>query len=632
MTIRCPQCETDLEIPDPDTRQIRCPDCQELVTVPPRLPPVAARAADGFDFAAEAEPPPPTPRDKRKRPAKSGKWPLLLGVVGGGVTAVLIVIVGVVMLTPEPKRQATPKPPPKQVASTPKPKPAVVKPKEKEPEKPPEDDGKRLEALFREPVKELPGKVAVPVLVGQGGGKQRLRVPTLAQWRQARKKETPPAAKGPLSLDDIKKAVAYVKVGGPDPGSGSGFLAAIDGKAGWVATNAHVVESVAYPLLAGEPGGRVGVVFDSGLPTSGEAAGQVVAFDRDTDLALIRVPLPAARPVLDPRLAPPALTETLPVRICGFPFGQALAGGMRNPAITINKGSISSLRRDDRGDVRTVQIDGAINRGNSGGPIVDDQGRLVAVARATIEGAGIGMAVPAADLAALLDGRVASPLFLGTPLKDGMATFRVLVPYHDPLKKIKEVSLLVATEKPADKGEPLPGATKAVLKPAGFFAEGTFTVPEAAGKSVWLQLVCTYGSGEVVAGEPVEVQVGRGSAYSVAGARPLTTVDADADGSTGKVVQLRGYLDPGSTDERGRFHLANVRDEKKGRPQNLDFFVTEELKEELGELPAGTAVPVVVTGLVGKRKVGDSFPVRVLRVAFLGSRDQVLVSLPADEG
>ena len=56
---------------------------------------------------------------------------------------------------------------------------------------------------------------------------------------------------------------------------------------------------------------------------------------------------------------------------------------------------MSSLRNDSDGELSVVQIDGNLNPGNSGGPIVDTKGRLVGVAVATIrDGQGIGLVIP----------------------------------------------------------------------------------------------------------------------------------------------------------------------------------------------------------------------------------------------
>ena len=96
------------------------------------------------------------------------------------------------------------------------------------------------------------------------------------------------------------------------------------------------------------------------------------------------------------------------LKIYGFPFGEMLnvARAASNPAITVNPASISSLRRDDLGQLSVIQIDGSVNPGNSGGPVVDERGQLIGVAVAKLSMAdNFGLAIPAAHLDALLHGR-----------------------------------------------------------------------------------------------------------------------------------------------------------------------------------------------------------------------------------
>src|SRR5207302_2982421 len=104
---------------------------------------------------------------------------------------------------------------------------------------------------------------------------------------------------------------------------------------------------------------------------------QVLAADKERDLAILRVKGVKNLPKPLNLAAKVELVETMGVYIFGFPFGEALAGRKGNPAITVGKGSVSSIREDDRGETKIVQIDGDVNPGNSGGPVVDDKGRLV---------------------------------------------------------------------------------------------------------------------------------------------------------------------------------------------------------------------------------------------------------------
>jgi S1-C subfamily serine protease len=76
----------------------------------------------------------------------------------------------------------------------------------------------------------------------------------------------------------------------------------------------------------------------------------------------------------------------------GNPFG--LSGGP-----TVTKGVISAVKRSirsERGLIEDlVQTDASINPGNSGGPLVDVQGRVVAINTAIVPFAqGIGFAIP----------------------------------------------------------------------------------------------------------------------------------------------------------------------------------------------------------------------------------------------
>jgi hypothetical protein len=107
----------------------------------------------------------------------------------------------------------------------------------------------------------------------------------------------------------------------------------------------------------------VTTVFHSGTRGERSVRAEILATDDSRDPAVLRVRGVGEwpRPITLEQKA--RLVETMPVYILGFPFGEAVAGKKGNPAITINKGSVSSLRENDFGQMRAVQIDGAINPG-----------------------------------------------------------------------------------------------------------------------------------------------------------------------------------------------------------------------------------------------------------------------------
>ena len=62
---------------------------------------------------------------------------------------------------------------------------------------------------------------------------------------------------------------------------------------------------------------------------------------------------------------------------------------------------ITALRKD-KGRLEGVQFDGQLNPGNSGGPVVDNTGRVIGVAVATVQGAAMNLAIPVGRLSEFL--------------------------------------------------------------------------------------------------------------------------------------------------------------------------------------------------------------------------------------
>ena len=182
---------------------------------------------------------------------------------------------------------------------------------------------------------------------------------------------------------------------GSSGGTGSGVV--IDG-AGYIVTNNHVISQA-----ANDPRGTtLSVVFSDGTRT----AAQIVGRDTKTDLAVLRAQV--TNPTVAQLGSSADLTVGDQVIAVGSPLG--LAG-------TVTTGIISAVRRPVRlsGDgtdtnavIDAVQTDAAINPGNSGGPLVDLQGRVVAIntairtSGASSSGSiGLGFAIPVDEVAAV---------------------------------------------------------------------------------------------------------------------------------------------------------------------------------------------------------------------------------------
>ncbi|MBC7809815.1 MAG: trypsin-like peptidase domain-containing protein [Burkholderiales bacterium] len=160
-------------------------------------------------------------------------------------------------------------------------------------------------------------------------------------------------------------------------GSGSGFV--ID-QQGYIVTNNHVVDGAQ----------DIEVNFFDGTIVRGE----IVGLDPDSDLAVLRVDLPADR------LHPVTFADSNQLVIgqttlaIGSPFGQRW---------TLTSGIVSALDRTIEGLGRfsigsVVQTDAAINPGNSGGVLLNLQGQVIGVNSQIISrsnsSSGIGFAIP----------------------------------------------------------------------------------------------------------------------------------------------------------------------------------------------------------------------------------------------
>jgi S1-C subfamily serine protease len=180
--------------------------------------------------------------------------------------------------------------------------------------------------------------------------------------------------------------VTATGLSGPGNGSlGSGFVISEDGE---IATNAHVVTSGRGSGI--DKAGSVYVKFADG----NQVGARIVGFDPFADVALLKIdpdgltlrPLPLGS-IKDAKVGAPVVA-------IGSPFGeeQSLSVGV----ISGVGRPIQSLTAFDTAGA--IQTDAAINRGNSGGPLIAADGAVLGI-NAQIEsssgsGSGVGFAIP----------------------------------------------------------------------------------------------------------------------------------------------------------------------------------------------------------------------------------------------
>ncbi len=171
---------------------------------------------------------------------------------------------------------------------------------------------------------------------------------------------------------------------------------------GWALTNRHVVDDCAAVQVGG-------------------AAAISVITDPVADLALVHAPNPAVTHKLAVRQRPPMIGE--PVAVAGFPLPTLLDAVMRTTMGEVN------AQVGPQGDARYIQMSAPIQPGNSGGPLLDENGLVIGVVAATLSAAAfdqaqnVNFAVSSEQLFRFLDAAdvayTASPVIPGAVIQLG---------------------------------------------------------------------------------------------------------------------------------------------------------------------------------------------------------------------
>jgi S1-C subfamily serine protease len=199
---------------------------------------------------------------------------------------------------------------------------------------------------------------------------------------------TPAPAFSEVAYQAVRPSLVLIETTGQQPagtaeekgGLGSGVVVSL---AGDILTSLHVVDGAA----------TIQVTFADGTKSSA----QVVASNPDEDIAVVRAVQPPATIVPAVLGDPGSVHEGMEAFAVGNPFG--LVGSI---SVGVVSGLDRSFKRPNTDKVLhgLIQVDTAVNPGNSGGPLVDRDGRVIGIVTALINPTdddvfiGIGLAVP----------------------------------------------------------------------------------------------------------------------------------------------------------------------------------------------------------------------------------------------
>jgi hypothetical protein len=225
--------------------------------------------------------------------------------------------------------------------------------------------------------------------------------------------ERPRPARGPLTTAEIvRRTLPSVVRVASKTGSGTGFVVGADGR---VATSLHVVQDH----------GAIQITLADGRVFTDV---RVVSYDQPRDLVVLKIPARGLRPL---RLGRRRLGPGEPVVAIGNPLG------LDN---TVSDGVVSALRERSAGDL--IQISAPISPGSSGGPVLDDRGRVIGIATlVSTVGQNLNFATPVAYLSPLVAGagdrplsslpsRFAGQLLATCTARDLVAVYRVAAHRH----------------------------------------------------------------------------------------------------------------------------------------------------------------------------------------------------------
>jgi putative serine protease PepD len=199
---------------------------------------------------------------------------------------------------------------------------------------------------------------------------------------------------------------------GETQAEGSGWV--YDGQ-GHIVTNEHVVDGAT----------SISVQFWNGKTYTAHLVGS----DKTTDLAVIKVDAPSSQ------LFPLSVGSSSDLQVgdgvvaIGSPFGLEE---------TVTSGIVSALHRsiDSQSQftiTNAIQTDAAINHGNSGGPLLDSQGRVIGVnsqiKSESGDNAGVGFAIPEATVSQvapqLISSGKATHAYLGVSIDATASTAKI---------------------------------------------------------------------------------------------------------------------------------------------------------------------------------------------------------------
>jgi serine/threonine protein kinase len=251
--------------------------------------------------------------------------------------------------------------------------------------------------------------------------------------------------------------------------SGSGFFAAPEAP-NLVVTSADLVGMF---RSQDSPPTKIEVVVHSGQKDKKEYVGKLAGFDRSSDLAVIDIGVKEGLPRPLKVRSAAKVSQQDEVYVFGFP---------REAEFALRDTSVSQLCRRN-GFLHHLHVNHVLQSGNSGSPVVDTSGQVVAVVGEVERSEAATWAVCGERVHGLLYGRI-SEMGIGQAVKTGeKVAAPVKIQTLDPRGRIKQMAVEVwAGNPPTDRARSRPAATSPPTTQPGDSPRKRFSLSRTPGK------------------------------------------------------------------------------------------------------------------------------------------------------
>lgn len=196
-----------------------------------------------------------------------------------------------------------------------------------------------------------------------------------------------------FSIEKVTRATVYIEASdhsGSPCWSGSG-VSVLDGK--HILTNAHVARAGQEDEseLQACTNLKVGITESAARKPSKFFTAKIVTIETAIDLALLEVDIPVGEELPVLAIDYSELNLDAQIRVVGYP-------GIGGETVTLTSGVIAGI--DHSSGARFYKVSAKISHGNSGGPVVNNHGRIIGIATA---GYAANVECPTKDTCSVLD-------------------------------------------------------------------------------------------------------------------------------------------------------------------------------------------------------------------------------------